>query len=201
MGTRSDIIVHCKDGKWRRIYCHWDGYLENNGRILFDHYTGQDKIEQLIALGDLSSLGEKIGKKHAFEFTGKTFGPDRKYTAGYLRWKKSINGMCTAYGRDRGDKDCAATLGDTIQSVWPPEDTWTEFTYVWHDDGDGPRWWVTSPDEGTQTLVDLGQALKGEVTVRADVKAFGMVIGKHQPTAPAKDHTWSRAKVARGAHA
>lgn len=188
MGTRSDIIVRRADGKWHRIYCHWDGYLEHNGRILFDHYTSQAKADRLVALGDLSSLGPEIGTKHAFDCPHKVGSP------AYDKWNKNYRcAMCTAYGRDRGESDVAGVVGDTIQAVWPDEDCWTEYTYVWHDDGNGPRWWVTSPDEGTQTLVDLGQALTGEVTVRASVKAFGCVIGHHQPTKPGKGHGWSGA--------
>ena len=195
MGTRSDIIVHRKDGKWARIYCHWDGYLEHNGRILFDHYTSQDKIEALVALGDLSSLGPEIGVKRPFEFGGKMFTKNNKFSAAYTAFKKKYEGMCLAYGRDRGETDSAARVFDTVQEAWPEEGGWTEFTYVWHDDGNGPRWWVTSPDEGTQTLVDLGQALLGEVSIRCPVKVFGDVIGQHAPTKPGKEHGWSSGKT------
>lgn len=67
MGTRSDIIVRRTDGSWKRIYCHWDGYLEHNGKILFEHYNSQELAEALVAPGDLSSLGEIVGEKHPFD--------------------------------------------------------------------------------------------------------------------------------------
>jgi len=156
MGTRSDIIVHGADGKWRRIYCHWDGYLSHNGQILFDHYTSQAKAEQLVALGDLSSLGPEIGVKHPFD------RPSSSDEKAYKAFEKKYGKMCTAYGRDRGEKDTAATVGDTLQAVWPEADTWTEFTYVW-DDG---RWWVGDPDKGTQTMIDLGDALMGKTALK-----------------------------------
>jgi hypothetical protein len=38
------------------IYCHWDGHIETNGKILFENYN-REKTEQLIALGNISSLG------------------------------------------------------------------------------------------------------------------------------------------------
>ncbi len=47
MGTRSDIIVNRTDGKWARIYCHWDGYIEHKGKILFENYSSQEKAEAL----------------------------------------------------------------------------------------------------------------------------------------------------------
>jgi hypothetical protein len=190
MGTRSDIIVHCTDGKWRRIYCHWDGYLEHNGRILFDHYTGQKKVEQLIALGDLSSLGQSIGRKHPFD-PPRMFAPNvsmDEVSPEYAAYAKRYGKMCKAYGRDRGETDTEPTVGDTLATVWPETDTWTEFTYVW-DDG---KWWVGDPDEGSQTLIDLGDALLGKKTLKPAVKAFGNVIGQHAKTAPGKDHSWSR---------
>ena len=62
MSTRSDIIVHLSNGKWARVYCHWDGYPSHNGKILFKHYNTQKLAEKLIKHGDMSSLGKKCGK-------------------------------------------------------------------------------------------------------------------------------------------
>jgi hypothetical protein len=166
---------------WHRVYCHWDGYLEHNGRILFDHYTSQTLAEKLVALGDLSVLGPKIGVRHPFDTPAYN-------TPQAAEYEKRYSGMCLAYGRDRGEKDVAGTVADTLAGCWPENDTWTEFTYVW-DDG---RWWVGDPDEGSQTLIDLGDALTGKKTLKPAVKAFGMVIGQHAAHDPAKpdDHGW-----------
>ena len=38
------------------IYCHNDGYLSNNGKLLDQHYQGIDNVNQLLAGGDISSL-------------------------------------------------------------------------------------------------------------------------------------------------
>ena len=174
MGTRSDIIVEGRDGKFRRIYCHWDGYLEHNGRILQEHYTSQEKCDALAALGDLSSLNENIGVKHSFE---RPIQSDKGYTAFMRRHGKS----CTAYGRDRGEHETDAKVGDTLQAVWPEEDTWTEFVYAWRRDLDAGRWFVCSADEGTQALIPLSEALAGRQDVRANVKVpFLGVIGRHK---------------------
>ena len=180
MGTRSDIIVHLSNGKWHRIYCHWDGYLEHNGRILFDHYTSQAQVEALVALGDMSSLGPEIGEKHDWDYGMKLERTDPEY--------QRLRNMCNVYGRDRGETDCAGTISDTLAGCWPESDTWTEFTYVW-DDG---KWWVGDPDEGTQTLIDLGDALMGKKTLKPAVKAFGAKIGQHQAIDPSKPaHKWN----------
>ena len=60
MATRSTITAKFSNGQYGSIYCHWDGYLSNNGKILLENYQDQIKIEQLISLGYLSSLAETI---------------------------------------------------------------------------------------------------------------------------------------------
>lgn len=159
--------------------------LENNGRILFDHYTSQSQVEALIALGNLSSLGEEVGIEHPFD-------PPRYGSPEHDAHEKKFGRMCLAYGRDRHETDTAAHVAVTLAECWPEEETWTEFTYVW-DDG---KWRVGDPDEGTQTLIDLGDALTGKKTLKPAVKAFGMIIGQHAAHDPAKpaDHKWGGAK-------
>lgn len=159
MGTRSDIIalVSKSPEVWARIYCHWDGYPEHNGAILFSQYQDPKKIKALMALGDLSSLGPQIGKKHDFDTRDE--------------------GACTAYGRDRGEKNVAAKKFSSLAAAWPGGDTGTEYTYVW----DGAKWWVGDPDEGVQSMKDLAALLRGDEKLATAVKAFGgnFVIGQH----------------------
>lgn len=88
MGTRSQIGIQNADGTVTGIYCHWDGYPSYNGRVLQDHYTDEAKIRELMAIGDISSLGEEIGEKHDFD--------------------KAPKGQCNSYSRDRGEEDCEA---------------------------------------------------------------------------------------------
>lgn len=59
MSTRSTISIKRADGKYRTIYCHHDGYLEYNGKILINNYKTADRVNALLYLGDLSSLGEE----------------------------------------------------------------------------------------------------------------------------------------------
>jgi len=61
-----------------------NGYPSNNGRILLDHYQDEDKIDTLLSLGALSSLGPEIGEQHDFE-------------------DKARSEWCMAYCRDRGE--------------------------------------------------------------------------------------------------
>ena len=60
MATRSTIAIQNLDGTVFQVYCHWDGYLEHNGKILFEHYNTREKVEELIRMGNLSSLAPTI---------------------------------------------------------------------------------------------------------------------------------------------
>ena len=65
MATRSRIAIENQDGTVKSIYCHWDGYVSHNGRMLFNHYDNE-KLEKLIELGDISALGESTKDTIAF---------------------------------------------------------------------------------------------------------------------------------------
>lgn len=158
MGTRSDIIVERRDGKWARIYCHWDGYLEGNGKTLQEHYQDQRVVEALVKPGDMSSLHESCVKPPGHSFD------------------KPVKGFCVYYGRDRGETDVDAKIGDSLAAVWPGSNTGTEYTYVWKV---GKGWFVGDADEGSETLVPLADALAGINAPKPNVKAFGgnFVIG------------------------
>lgn len=56
MGTRSRIGYELPDHSVVSVYCHWDGYVENNGRILVEHYQNRDDVMELIDGGSMSSL-------------------------------------------------------------------------------------------------------------------------------------------------
>jgi len=60
MGTRSTIALEFADGSVSQVYCHWDGYLDNNGKILSEHYMNPFKVRDLVELGDFSSLRETV---------------------------------------------------------------------------------------------------------------------------------------------
>jgi len=60
MGTRSTIALEFADGTVEQVYCHWDGYLEHNGKILARHYMDPFKVKALVALGGFSSLSDSV---------------------------------------------------------------------------------------------------------------------------------------------
>jgi hypothetical protein len=56
MGTRSRIGYELPDHSVVSVYCHWDGYVENNGKILVEHYQNREDVQELIDGGSMSSL-------------------------------------------------------------------------------------------------------------------------------------------------
>ena len=67
MATRAVIGKLQTDGSGiKAIYLHSDGYLEHAGRILDEHYKDESKVDELLALGDLSAIDKNIGNKIEF---------------------------------------------------------------------------------------------------------------------------------------
>lgn len=71
MGTRSTIALEFADGTVEQVYCHWDGYLENNGAILKANYMDPFKVKELVALGGFSSLSETVEGTKETAYTGR----------------------------------------------------------------------------------------------------------------------------------
>jgi hypothetical protein len=69
MGTRSTIALEFADGTVEQVYCHWDGYLAHNGKILAGHYINPFKVKELVALGGFSSLEATVEGTAATAYT------------------------------------------------------------------------------------------------------------------------------------
>jgi len=132
MSTRSMICKATKeDGKYLSAYCHWNGYPENNGLILFEHYQDEKKIDKLLSFGDMSSLDALVEPKtdgHSFDC------PE--------------HGVTVFYGRDRGETGTEAKIR-TKDELW---DSWAEYVYIWRNG----EWYVDEGDgEGEKLLRDV----------------------------------------------
>jgi hypothetical protein len=70
MATRSTIAIQLENSTIKQVYCHWDGYLSNNGKILVNHYKDSAKVIELINQGSISILDKNINpsenSKHDF---------------------------------------------------------------------------------------------------------------------------------------
>ena len=143
MGTRSSIAVN-HNGVIKAVYCHYDGYLSNNGAILLKHYHSA-KANYLVAMGNISSLGTDIGEAHDFE---ARFGTMCTYTED--GWRTDTN----FYGRDRGEEDQEwRSFQSEAEWIKYYTDCGCEYFYLM----DGGVWYVT---EGDPQLVPLHEAIE-----------------------------------------
>jgi len=142
MGTRSRIgVMHGTNCK--SVYCHWDGYLDHNGRILLEHYDST-KANFLVALGDLSSLRPDVfvadGVEHSFE--------------------KPAEDICVFYGRDRGETGTSWETDATFEAFFErAKDCGADYYYIMRDG----EWFVGTTYEHDVKmggkLVPLAEAL------------------------------------------
>ena len=56
MGTRSRIGLALGPDQIVSVYCHYDGYIQHNGRKLVEKFNTKELVEDLINGGDMSSL-------------------------------------------------------------------------------------------------------------------------------------------------
>lgn len=120
MATRSTIALEFADGTVEQIYCHWDGYLENNGQILLKHYSDPFKLQRLIDLGAVSSLRPEIGEKQDF---------DKRDTQN--------DNWCLVYARDRGEDLVKHKFKDYADYKANAQSE--EYNYILRTDG---KWYV-----------------------------------------------------------
>ena len=143
MSTRSFIAKQIGDDEYLTIYCHSYGYLSYNGAMLIDHYNSEEKVDELLKLGDLSCLCKKLNpdpsKPHSFDYDERQ------------------EDVTIAYGRDRGDKNIEAqTL--TMKQLDDP-DNWTDYVYVFNKDN---GWKYFKSGQSEKGLRDIEEDLKKE---------------------------------------
>ncbi|MEK6884182.1 MAG: hypothetical protein AABY22_31420 [Nanoarchaeota archaeon] len=122
MSTRSNIGIIHEDETVTFIYCHYDGYLECVGTILYENYSNLEKLYELMELGSISSLGSNIGTKHSFD--------------------NCPQDETNSYGRDRGEKDVSSR---TLSNKYEVKKVMEEFLYLY--DTKDKKWIFTGGGE------------------------------------------------------
>jgi hypothetical protein len=143
MGTPSSIAIMNEDQTVTAIYCHWDGYLSHNGRKLNECYATEELVRELIAGGDISSLGKRItptpGSGHSFV--------------------NSEDEVTVYYGRDRGNEGFEPATLPTVEA-WLNSYA-QEYNYLFV----GGVWAVQSPAWSSGEFKQLDEALKDPALV------------------------------------
>ena len=120
MGTRSTIALEFADGSVSQVYCHWDGYLENNGQLLSQNYMDPFVVRELMDLGDFSALRESI--------------------------EETREG---AYSHSRGESDCDARRYMDAQEYFE-ECQQEEYDYILRNIDGKATWFVRCYASGTE---------------------------------------------------
>ena len=115
MATRSTIAIQLENNSIKQVYCHWDGYLSNNGNILVNHYKDSAKVLELINQGSISILDKNINpsKDSKHDFNNKE------------------TDVCVFYSRDREEEldiDNFENFEDYTSNV-----NFEEFNYIFKD--------------------------------------------------------------------
>ena len=142
MATRSTIAVQLADGNIVQVYCHWDGYLSHNGKILLEHYNSQELAELVTRGGDLSTLAP-------------TFAPTASHSFDHPQ-----EGVCLLYGRDRSEPPESALYSDCEDYTY--NRTQEEFDYIYINGQ-----WLVFENGRSIKFVPVEDAIKADETEAA----------------------------------
>ena len=143
MATRSTIALEFADGTIGQVYCHWDGYLAHNGKMLQEYYSNPFVLRDLIDLGSLSSLRPQIGTKHPFSMFEANMTQDE--------YANLYRDMCTFYGRDRGEGQYEATYFKDYEHFLVDGQE-EEYDYILRNVNGKPTWFVSDHGGDFQSL-------------------------------------------------
>lgn len=151
MSTRSSISYYNPTTKkYYTVYCHFNGYLEGVGLMLYKHYTDYDKVKRLVSLGGVSHIEPNIdpspGKAHSFDSPQKD--------------------VCVFYTRDRGEdweqnQPRVYTNRKSISEEWD-----LDYNYLYKDG----KWYVQRGFRTTTDWTLLEDQLKEHEIIPDDSK-------------------------------
>ena len=155
MGTRSTIALEFADGTVEQVYCHWDGYLEHNGKILQEHYSDPFKLRDLIDMGDISSLGKEIGEQHPFSPAYNETDAAKKAAVQAAYDAAREADWTTFYARDRSEEGVSAEKFINF-AEYSDNHQYEEYAYILRTDG---KWYVA---EEVGKFIELTEAFEKE---------------------------------------
>lgn len=130
MSTRGRIGIELSNGNIKSIYVHFDSYPEGVGKTLLKYYDAPEKINKLMDLGDISSLGEiydEAVSKADWNGPRVTLNDSEKtYTIAY---------------KDRGEDVPARIDEDEIGYISKAGKCWEEYMYLYKEGYDGIYKW------------------------------------------------------------
>ena len=147
MATRSTISIRLKNGSINSVYCHWDGYLSNNGSILLNYYKSPIRVKRLVAGGDISSLGKFLNpRKSTFHYEidynkGKRVKTNKKHSH-----ETKHKYVTCFYKRDRQESDCDMKIFHGVDEI-----QFEEFNYLYEE---ASKKWYVETEQGWNELTN-----------------------------------------------
>lgn len=135
------IAKQTGDDQYLTIFCHYNGYPDDNGAILLKHYNTPKKVDALLALGDLETLHEKTEPS-----------PQMPHAAGTPQ-----PGVTVPMGRDMGLGDTAPVMMTFDELTGSPY-AGIEYTYVFDKAGK----WLYFPVGEAYEWRDLKEDLEND---------------------------------------
>lgn len=144
MSTRCRIGIVQKDGTIKSIYCHYDGYPEGVGATLQKYYNTRKKVEKLMKLGDISSLGkeydQELSKLNWKRYDDNLSDKDKELL------KKLDDGDYTVTYKDRGETGIDGRVDDNEEAfICNSIGSWEDYTYLFKPSYDGVEKWHFMP--------------------------------------------------------
>jgi hypothetical protein len=128
--------------------------LEHNGSILNKHYDSSPKVNNLIALGDLSSLRPEIGEEHPFapyytENKDLSKEENARLEAEIIASFEAAQeaGWCTFYGRDRGETGTEYKRFESRKDFVNGIDGEYFYLFVYDEDLNSGKWFYKKYNE------------------------------------------------------
>ena len=132
MSTNALIGLRVSTDLIRAIYCHYDGNIEDTGKILYQHYNDFASVEELINGGGISVLEPRLDAPPGHSF------------------KSPVPGHTIFYHRDRGEPLKILQFRTLPKFL----EYGNSFSYVYlFEDGD----WLTTEGGRGRKLVNLAK--------------------------------------------
>lgn len=139
MATRNTIAAVQPDGTIKQIYCQHDGYIERNGLYLKTYYNSLEKANELIDLGDISTLGIRpnpiesemcMFQKNMWDDNPKNPIMISKENHSYETPQQNTT---IAYHRDRKEEFRVWTFQDLKEYLYCANNTFEAYNYIFKD--------------------------------------------------------------------
>lgn len=156
MGTRCYIGKQIADDQHLTIFCQLNGCPADTGATLVKYYTTPDRVDALLALGDLYYLEE-------------TLSP----SSGCHNSDTPQPGVTVAYQRDKGYSDCAAAI-KTFKELSNSDLDGIEYVYIYSKDG---QWSYMPTGCSEARLRNLKEDLKNGTVQYNDPPDLAALLG------------------------